>query len=204
MPSLFVLRSDDLVNALQRNMIAHSSHQLPNYRHVFRSYNALGDGRLSRADFQRLFASNQLSFTNTELSRVMKRFDTNGDGIVDYADFLRYVTGVCDAAVRRAERVAAAAEEIKMWAIECQNKKLAKDGNIDSTAAWKLLRPKRSVVDVSAVGRVLRQRQMRLDANCLQRLMALTAPASNGDADQLSFHAFVNHLPRKMYVDLLT
>jgi hypothetical protein len=84
----------------------------------------------------------------------MQRFDVNRDGVIDYADFLRYVTGVCDEAARAARRLADAAEEIRLWAIEKQNKKLARDGNIDSTTAWKLLKPKRGFLEISSLDHV--------------------------------------------------
>ena len=84
----------------------------------------------------------------------MQRFDVNRDGIVDYSDFLKYVTGVCDSATRGAKRVADAADEIRTWAIEIQNRKLARDGNIDSTAAWKQLKHKRNVADIVKIDHV--------------------------------------------------
>lgn len=170
----------------------------PNYRAIFQSYNALSDGKLSRADFQRIFATNQLTFTNGELSKVMQRFDVNRDGVVDYSDFLRYVTGVCDASARIAARVFDAAEEVRSWAIEKQNKKLAKDGNIDSSAAWKLLKTKHGLVETAALDHILRQRNVRLDADKLQLLKVLIAPATNGEINHAAFHAFVNHFPKKI------
>jgi Ca2+-binding EF-hand superfamily protein len=174
--------------------------QMPNYRIIFQSYNALGDGRLSRSDFQRLLSTNQINFTNTELSKIIQRLDVNKDGIVDYADFLRFVTGVCDAAVRRAQRVASAAENLKAWAMEEQNKKLAKDGQIDSSASWKLLRPKRGLLDISSVDHILRERGIRLETDKLRLLRVIMAPSKNGEIDQAAYHAFVNHQPRKVYV----
>lgn len=179
-------------------MTTRSGYSAPNYRVVFQSYNALGDGKLSRADFQRVFATNQLNFTNAELSKVMQRFDVNRDGVVDYADFLRYVTGVCDASARIADRVFAAADEIRTWAIEKQNRKLARDGNIDSASAWKLLKSRHGLAETASLDHILRQRSVRLDADKLQLLKVLIAPATNGDVTQSAFHAFVNHFPKKM------
>lgn len=198
MSLLLLADRDDVVNGLQRSMTTRSGYSAPNYRLIFQSYNALNDGKLSRADFQRIFATNQLNFTNAELSKVMQRFDVNKDGVVDYADFLRYVTGVCDASSRIAGRIFDAAEEIRTWAIEKQNKKLAKDGNIDSTAAWKLLKIKHGLVETASLDHILRQRNVRLDSDKLQLLKVLVAPGTNGDINQGAFHAFVNHFPKKM------
>lgn len=181
-------------------MTTRSTFNVPNYRLIFQSYNALNDGKLSRSDFQRLLATNQLNFTNTELGKIMQRFDVNKDGIVDYADFMRYVTGVCDGSTRTAMRVAEAAEEIRCWAVEIQNKKLVKDGNIDSTTAWRLLHHKSGHIEISSIDHLLRQRKIRLDATKLTLLTVLMAPASNGKVTQAAFHAFVNHMPRKMCV----
>jgi hypothetical protein len=188
-----------MLNTLQRGLTSRISYQAPNYRLIFQSYNALGDGKLSRSDFQRIFATNQLSFTNSELGKVIQRFDVNNDGVVDYSDFLKYITGECDASSRAATRVADAAEEIRAWAVERQSKKLAKEGNIDSSAAWKLLKPKHGKVDPHAVDHILRQRHIRLDSKNLQLVMVLMSPATNGNVNQAAFHSFVNHLPKKMY-----
>jgi len=195
-----VAYSDDVVNSLQRTMTTRFGYQVPNYRLIFQSYNTLGDGKLSRSDFQRIFATNQLSFTNGELSKVIQRFDVNKDGVVDYSDFLSYITGICDASARAAGRIAEAAEEFRTWALEKQNKKLAKDGNIDSASAWRFLKPKHGRLDSETINHILRQRRKRLNAEQIHLLQILMAPASNGEVNQAAFHAFVNHVPKKMYV----
>uniref|UniRef100_K3X5P9 EF-hand domain-containing protein n=1 Tax=Globisporangium ultimum (strain ATCC 200006 / CBS 805.95 / DAOM BR144) TaxID=431595 RepID=K3X5P9_GLOUD len=189
---------DDVVNTLQRSMTTRFGYSVPNYRLIFQSYNSLNDGKLSRSDFQRIFATNQLNFTNSELSKVMQRFDVNKDGVVDYTDFLRYVTGICDASSRIAGRIFDAAEEIRTWAIEKQNRKMAKDGNIDSTAAWKCLKLKHGLLETASLDHILRQRNARLDSEKLQSLKVLMAPATNGEVNQVTFHAFVNHFPKKI------
>ncbi|GMF23464.1 unnamed protein product [Phytophthora fragariaefolia] len=181
-------------------MTTRFGYHVPNYRLIFQSYNALGDGKLSRSDFQRIFATNQLSFTNSELSKVIQRFDVNKDGVVDYSDFLSYITGICDASARAAGRIAEAADEFRTWALEKQNKKLAKDGNIDSTSAWRLLKPKHGRLDSETINHILRQRRKRLNAEQIRLLQVLMAPAANGEVNQAAFHAFVNHVPKKMYV----
>ncbi|KAG7377617.1 hypothetical protein PHYPSEUDO_011387 [Phytophthora pseudosyringae] len=189
---------DEVVNSLQRTMTTRFGYHVPNYRLIFQSYNTLGDGKLSRSDFQRIFATNQLSFTNSELSKVIQRFDTNKDGVVDYSDFLSYITGICDASARSAGRIAEAAEEFRTWALERQNKKLAKGGNIDSVSAWRLLKPKHGRLDSETINHILRQRRKRLNAEQIQLLQVLMAPATNGEVNQAAFHAFVNHVPKKI------
>ncbi|KAG2765804.1 hypothetical protein PC129_g11382 [Phytophthora cactorum] len=189
---------DDVVNALQRTMTTRFGYNVPNYRLIFQSYNTLGDGKLSRSDFQRIFATNQLSFTNSELSKVIQRFDVNKDGIVDYSDFLSYITGICDASARAAGRIADAADEFRLWALEKQNKKLAKDGNIDSASAWRLLKPKHGRLDSETINHILRQRRKRLNAEQIHLLQVLMAPTTNGEVNQAAFHAFVNHVPKKI------
>ncbi|RLN54499.1 hypothetical protein BBJ28_00013537 [Nothophytophthora sp. Chile5] len=182
----------------KRTMTTRFGYHVPNYRLIFQSYNTLGDGKLSRSDFQRIFATNQLSFTNGELSKVIQRFDVNKDGVVDYADFLSYITGVCDASARAATRIADAADEFRHWALEKQNKKLAKEGNIDSASAWRLLKPKHGRLDSETINHILRQRRIRLDAEQIRLLQVLMAPAANGDVTQAAFHAFVNHMPKRI------
>ncbi|KAL3658852.1 hypothetical protein V7S43_016217 [Phytophthora oleae] len=189
---------DDVVNSLQRTMTTRFGYHVPNYRLIFQSYNTLGDGKLSRSDFQRIFATNQLSFTNSELSKVIQRFDVNKDGVVDYSDFLSYITGICDASARAASRIAEAAEEFRTWALEKQNKKLAKDGNIDSASAWRLLKPKHGRLDSETINHILRQRRIRLSAEQIHLLQILMAPSTNGEVNQAAFHAFVNHVPKKI------
>ncbi|KAF1318178.1 Calmodulin protein 3, partial [Globisporangium splendens] len=182
----------------KRSMTTRSGYSAPNYRLIFQSYNSLNDGKLSRSDFQRIFATNQLNFTNSELSKVMQRFDVNKDGVVDYTNFLRYVTGICDASPCIAGRIFDAAEEIRAWATEKQNKKMAKDGNIDSTAAWKCLKLKHGLLETASLDHILRQRNARLDSEKLQLLKVLMALATNGEVNQAAFHAFVNHFPKKI------
>lgn len=189
---------DNVVNSLQRTMTTRFCCSVPNYRLIFQSYNLLGDGKLSRSDFQRIFAANQLSFTNAELSKVIQRFDVNKDGVVDYSDFLSYITGICDASARAASRLAEAAEEFRIWALEKQNKKLAKDGNIDSASAWHLLKPRHGRLDSETINYVLRQRKKRLTEGQIHSLQVLMAPTTNGEVDQATFHAFVNHVPKKI------
>ncbi|KAF1794188.1 EF-Hand 1, calcium-binding site [Phytophthora cactorum] len=138
-----------------------------------------------RSDFQRIFATNQLSFTNSELSKVIQRFDVNKDGIVDYSDFLSYITGICDASARAAGRIADAADEFRLWALEKQNKKLAKDGNIDSASAWRLLKPKHGRLDSETINHILRQRRKRLNAEQIHLLQVLMAPTTNGELKKL-------------------
>ncbi|KAL4093628.1 hypothetical protein PRIC1_011060 [Phytophthora ramorum] len=189
---------DEVVNSLQRTMTTRFGYHVPNYRLIFQSYNTLGDGKLSRSDFQRIFATNQLSFTNGELGKVIQRFDVNKDGVVDYSDFLSYITGICDASARSAGRIAEAAEEFRTWALEKQNKKLAKDGNIDSASAWRSLKPKHGRLDSETINHILRQRRKRLNAEQIHLLQVLMAPATNGEVNQAAFHAFVNHVPKKI------
>ncbi|KAE9040664.1 hypothetical protein PR002_g4845 [Phytophthora rubi] len=189
---------DEVVNSLQRTMTTRFGYHVPNYRLIFQSYNTLGDGKLSRSDFQRIFATNQLSFTNSELGKVIQRFDVNKDGVVDYSDFLSYITGICDASARAAGRIAEAADEFRAWALEKQNKKLAKDGNIDSASAWRMLKPKHGRLDSETINHILRQRRKRLNAEQIRLLQVLMAPATNGEVNQAAFHAFVNHVPKKI------
>ncbi|KUF91179.1 Serine/threonine-protein phosphatase [Phytophthora nicotianae] len=140
----------------------------------------------------------ELTDFDIELSKVIQRFDVNKDGVVDYSDFLSYITGICDASARSARRIAEAADELRVWALEKQNKKLAKDGNIDSASAWRLLKPRHGRLDSETINRILRQRRKRLNAEQIYLLQVLMAPASNGEVNQAAFHAFVNHVPKKI------
>ncbi|OQR87929.1 hypothetical protein THRCLA_22903, partial [Thraustotheca clavata] len=96
---------DAIAETLQRALTATSSH----YRLIFTSNNAIGDGKWSRSDFLKLLAANQILVTSEELVKIMQRFDVNKDGVVDYADFLKFVTGICDVQARMAARIAHAA-----------------------------------------------------------------------------------------------
>lgn len=122
----------------------------------------------------------------------------NEDGVVDYVDFLRFITGVCDDATREAKRVADAAEEFHTWCVDVQNKKVAKEGNIDSSAAWKLLKSKDGAIPHAHVDKILRARQIRVTPRELGKLAVVIAPQTNGRIDQKSLHRFINHKPKKM------
>lgn len=142
------------------------------------------------------------SISKQELSRLIERFDMNEDGVVDYVDFLRFITGVCDDAKRQAQRIVEAAEEFHEWAVGVQNKKVAKEGNIDSTAAWKLLKAKDGYIPVAHIDKILRRRNVRLTSRELTQLSVVISPLKNGRIDKQSLHSFINHQPKKVYVGL--
>ena len=122
----------------------------------------------------------------------------NEDGVVDYIDFVRFITGVCDDATRKAKRIKDAAEEFHSWCIEVQNKKVAKEGNIDSSAAWKILKPKDGAVPNAHVDKILRARKIRVTPHELGKLAVVIAPLTYGRICQKSLHRFINHNPKKM------
>ena len=147
---------DAMTSEIQRHLSERLKHGM-DYNDAFRDINSCHDGKLSRTDFQRLLASVQLRVTPDELTNLIARFDMNGDGVVDYVDFLRFITGVCDDDSRQAKRVSQGAESFQAWCVEIQNKKVAKEGNIDSTAAWKLCKPKEKRIPISHIDKVLEE-----------------------------------------------
>ncbi|OQR94331.1 hypothetical protein ACHHYP_01468 [Achlya hypogyna] len=200
---VFVLWTDTEIDAvaetLQRSLTSASS----NYRVVFTSHNAIGDGKWARGDFLRLLAAQQILVAPEELAKIMQRFDVNKDGIVDYADFLKFVTGVCDIQARQAARIAHAASVLQGWAIEHQNVKLAKDGHIDSTTSWKKIRSPGDVLRTPMIDKVLRQHKVRLTPTELRQLCVVISPnppptVEPGQISSAAYHAFVNHNPKKI------
>ncbi|KAF0708140.1 hypothetical protein As57867_006424, partial [Aphanomyces stellatus] len=190
---------DDATETLQRSITRASS----NYRSIFKSHNAAGDGVLSRSDFLRMLAASQIMVAPEELAKITQRFDVNKDNVVDYADFLKFVTGVCDVSSRQAARLADAAAVFQGWAIERQNKKLAKDGNIDSSASWRLIKSSGDLLRIPSIDRILRQKKWRLSPAELRQLCVLVAASTTkiGEISRNAYHAFVNHNPKKMYFD---
>nr|CCA17361.1 conserved hypothetical protein [Albugo laibachii Nc14] len=195
---MMLVSCNDVLTMFQRSLTANAGSNGPNYRLIFQSHNALGDGKLSRTDFERLFAFHYSNFTNAELSQVIMRLDINRDGTVDYSDFLCYVTGVCDESCRAAQRIAAAAEVFRSWVMEKQSKKLVKNGKVDISIAWRALKPKHGLIDPIAIDHILRESNFRLQATHIGQVMVLIAPATKGQVTQAILHEFVNYLPRKM------
>ncbi|KAL0585114.1 hypothetical protein ABG067_005010 [Albugo candida] len=189
---------DDVLTMFQRNLTAHAGSNGPNYRLIFQSHNALGDGKLSRTDFERLFAFQYSNFTNSELSQVIMRLDVNKDGIVDYSDFLRYVTGLCDESCRVANRISDAAEVFRSWVIEKQSRKHVKNGKIDIGIAWRALKPKHGLIDPITIDHILRESNIRLQATHIGQVVILIAPATKGLVTQEMLQEFANYLPRKI------
>ncbi len=95
-----------------------------------------------------------LMYNLQELTKLIHRFDVNKDGVVDYVDFLRFVTGACDDASRQAKRVSEAGEEILEWVISKQNRKVAKEGMIDSLTAWKLFKTRDGILRSPQIDKV--------------------------------------------------
>ncbi|CAK4754039.1 unnamed protein product [Aphanomyces euteiches] len=187
---------DDAAETLQRHITQSSS----NYRSIFKLHNAAGDGFLSRSDFLRMLASAQVVVSPEELAKIVHRFDVNKDNVVDYADFLKFVTGTCDLSARQAARVADAAADFQAWAIEHQNRKWAKDGNIDSTTSWRLIKSYGDVLRMPMIDKILRQRNWRLNPDEMRNLCILMSPTSPkvGEISRNAYHTFVNHNPKKI------
>ena len=113
---MHLLYRDEVVTKIQR-LMSEGLDSTSKYRRRFRELNKSGDGKLSSTDFQDLLGRLQIKLTKDELSRILQRFDLNSDGVVDYVDFLRFITGLFDDAARQAKRVSHAAEELLDWVL---------------------------------------------------------------------------------------
>ncbi|KAF0693376.1 Aste57867_15654 [Aphanomyces stellatus] len=193
---------DDATETLQRSITRASS----NYRSIFKSRNAAGDDLLSRSDILRMLAASQIIVAPEDLAKITQRFDVNKDNVVDYADFFKFVSGVCDVSSRQAARLADAAAVLQGWAIERQNKELAKDGNIDSSASWRLIKSSGDLLRIPSIDRILRQKKWRLSPAELRQLCVLVAASTTkiGEISRNAYHAFVNHNPKKIANLLVT
>mmetsp|Transcript_35112 Transcript_35112/g.111616 ORF Transcript_35112/g.111616 Transcript_35112/m.111616 type:complete len:168 (-) Transcript_35112:19-522(-) len=60
---------------------------------TFRKWDADGDGTISREELERIFMVLNPSFTKSELEKVWKAADLNGDGQIDYAEFVSWLRG---------------------------------------------------------------------------------------------------------------
>lgn len=60
-------------------------------RRAFKLFDASGSGKISRREFKQACDRLGLSLSEDELELMLKRFDTNGNGTVDYFEFCRFI-----------------------------------------------------------------------------------------------------------------
>jgi calcium-binding protein CML len=64
---------------------------------VFKAADVSQSGRLSASDFQAALQRAGLQLRASEVRRIVRKFDTNGDGCVDWTEFLAFVDGARNA-----------------------------------------------------------------------------------------------------------
>ncbi|KAG0354281.1 actinin alpha 2, partial [Gamsiella multidivaricata] len=62
--------------------------ELAQFKELFTSYDKNNDGRVDRTELYELTKSLGEAVTNEELDFVIKNFDTDGDGALDYDEFV--------------------------------------------------------------------------------------------------------------------
>lgn len=68
---------------------------IPNVReleHVFRKFDANGDGKISAAELGAIMSSLGQATSDEELDKMMKEIDSDGDGFVDFDEFVELNT----------------------------------------------------------------------------------------------------------------
>ena len=58
-------------------------------RHLFVQFDKIGAGKISKSDFCRGFAKLAIDATEDEVDSLVRRLDKNGDGYIDYLEFVR-------------------------------------------------------------------------------------------------------------------
>lgn len=59
---------------------------------VFREFDSDGNGRISQVEFRSAIRKLNLGLTSREIDKVMFKFDTNGDGLIDWQEFVSKFT----------------------------------------------------------------------------------------------------------------
>jgi len=86
-------RSDDDKISKEEYLIAMGAipdkeHKQASMRQVFRSFDTDGSGEIEKADLRKVFAEMGQTFTDEELERMIQLGDADGDGTLNYEEFM--------------------------------------------------------------------------------------------------------------------
>mgnify|MGYP003571903292 CR=1 FL=1 len=86
-------RSDDDKISKEEYLIAMGAipdkdHKQASMRQVFRSFDTDGSGEIEKADLRKVFAEMGQTFSDEELERMIQLGDADGDGTLNYEEFI--------------------------------------------------------------------------------------------------------------------
>ena len=160
-----------------------------------------GDGVLDIEEFRQMVQMVGIFLTETELTRLRRVFDPNGDGMVGTQEFEDVVLGFEDPTKRQSIRVGDAAQALRNYILQCQRGVKKKDPKeVDSESAWLDLerKHKRGVggspfpgyLDLEDIAQAVERLGYRLSQQETRALIMRVAPDGVGRVSQADFHEF--------------
>ncbi len=187
---------------LQREMIK-------KLRCQYESLDADGDGLLSHKEFANMFEVANIFLTAEEIENIRNsRFDIDGDGRVDFLNFLQFFFSKENKDRRSASRVLSAVDVLRTYILSLQKCKEQgqNDEHVDSTTGWMELR-KRHMTNhryfngyfvAEDIEMALKKLNIRLSQREIHQTVQCIAPLGNGRISEKDFHQFACIIPRSI------
>lgn len=83
---------DDLIGEIKAKLLSRAA-GIKGIGRIFRAMDDNGNRTLDLDDFRWGFIDYGFNLSKEEAAEIMKRFDRNGDGVIDYDEFLRFLRG---------------------------------------------------------------------------------------------------------------
>ena len=83
---------DDLAARLRRRLLDHQRKTGRSHLETFRLVDKDGSGLLGRSEFKQALRDTGIVLQDREVAKLLDRFDSDGDGKVDYKDFCKFVS----------------------------------------------------------------------------------------------------------------
>ncbi len=175
----------------------------------YESLDADGDGVLSHKEFANIFEVANIFLTAEEVESIRNsRFDIDGDGRVDFLNFLQFFFSKENKERRSASRVSSAVDVLRSYILSLHKPKEQGQNaeHVDSTTGWMEIR-KRHMTNhryfnghfvAEDIEMALKKLNIRLSQREIHQTVQCIAPLGNGRITEQDFHQFACTIPRSI------